>query len=127
MRIRRESNGLVWIPDKNPALEAELDKLYKRVPGQLQWWSDEKPSILKDAISFIRTVTSGFASPDIVEKRKNSCIQCPALLRTQKGLFCGGCNCGTWQLAALDGSYLPKLSWAGTTCPLQRPGFANSG
>lgn len=125
MRLRRDAHGNIWIPKENPALEAELDKLYVRVPGTLRWLS-KKPTLVEKTKEFVKTVTSGYVDDATYQTRLASCMGCPALVKNKKGSFCGGCSCGTWQLARLDGSTLPKLKWKRLRCPLGRPGFFGS-
>lgn len=45
MKIRQGIDGSVWIPRKNPELEAELDDKYDRVQGALKWWPKTSDSI----------------------------------------------------------------------------------
>lgn len=121
----------LWLTKANAKIEAELDAAYARVPGLLRWQIEDKP-LLDRFISFGRSLTSGTATPEVVEQRKRSCFGtetepvCPALKKTEQGSFCSGCSCGTWSLAKLDGEIAPKLSWKYLQCPLKRPGFSNS-
>lgn len=79
--------------------------------------------ILKQAYSYLRSVTSGKAAPEVVAQRVASCYApCPELLRTRQGDFCRACGCGMRPEAELH----TKLNYAYLECPLQRPGFSNS-
>ena len=122
----RWSNGIIYLTRRDPVIEAELDKLYPRLPGLLQWRS-AVPGILQKAASFVKSVSSGFASKEVIEERLKSCNGCHAMKMDQFGnKFCAACSCGSWQLAKLDGEVLPKLAWAHLDCPLHRKGFSNS-
>jgi len=120
VRIRHDPDGTIWIPEPNAALESALDALYPRIEGRLRWFKGKEESPIKQ---FVKTIVSGFVNDETYEKRKASCLSCPALIKNKKGMYCGGCRCGTWPLAQLDGTFLPKLRYWSTKCPLQRPGF----
>jgi len=78
---------------------------------------------IKQAYTYLRSVTSGQASPEIVAQRVNSCYApCSELLRTRKGDFCRACGCGMKPEAELHN----KLNYACLECPLKKPGFSNS-
>ena len=38
----RDQDGILWIPRKNPKLEAELDSEHERIGTQLKWKRKEK-------------------------------------------------------------------------------------
>jgi hypothetical protein len=118
--IRWVNDTVCFLDRPNPGLEAQLDAAFKRRPGLLQWDVPKKGALEKVA-SFISTVTSGQVSDDEYEARKQSCLACPALRVDKRGnKLCGGCSCGTWMLATLDGAFLPKLRWRSLKCPLNR-------
>lgn len=123
-----KATGEYWIPHNDHAIETMLDNQYERLKGELRW-RPRKGFIeaVSKAVSFIQTVTSGFAPESEVVKRTLACFgdgkeqpKCPGLITDTQGSYCGGCKCGTWQLANLDGSLLPKLSWSNLRCPLGR-------
>lgn len=104
----------------HPELEAHLDTLYKRVPGELQWYAPH--SYLSRARDFLTAITSGKISEEAFQQRLAICNKCPAMKVDKHGAkFCAACSCGTWKLAELDGS-TPKLKWASTRCPLKHWG-----
>ena len=82
---------------------------------------------------FLRSAISGFATPEVFERRLRSCFgadgvpPCPSLVPTEDGSgFCGACKCPKWRGARLKGDLLSKLVWRKLDCPLKRPGFTNS-
>lgn len=118
--IRQGPGDIVFIDRPNPELEAQLDARFQRLPGLLQWKVPNRGAVSL-AFEFVKTVTSGIVDDETLERRKQSCLACPAMAKdTQGNLFCAACSCGRWQLARLDGTFLPKLGWKGTKCPLGR-------
>lgn len=78
--------------------------------------------LLNQAYSYIKSITSGQASPEVIKQRVASCYApCSELLRTKKGDFCKACGCGFRPEAELHN----KLKYKYLECPLKRPGFSN--
>lgn len=117
---------------EKPSCEAEafLDKRYPRTEDGTRWLN-VKRSLVEKGIDVVKSVTSGFASPEVLARRKLSCFgdasteACDALVERQGGFYCGACGCGAWMLAKLDGETAPKLGWKKLNCPKGRPGFSN--
>lgn len=79
--------------------------------------------IFKQALSYVKSITSGQASEETIRQRAASCYApCSELLRTRKGDFCRACGCGMRPEAELHN----KLKYAYLECPLRKPGFSNS-
>ena len=38
----READGIIWIPRRDPKLEAELDEKHERIGNQLKWKKKEE-------------------------------------------------------------------------------------
>lgn len=80
-------------------------------------------SIFGKAYSYLKSISSGKASPEVIAQRAQSCYApCSELLRTKNGDFCRACGCGMRPEAELH----RKLGYAYLECPLKRPGFSNS-
>jgi len=78
---------------------------------------------IKQAYTYLRSVTSGQAAPEVVAHRVKACYApCSELQRTKKGDFCRACGCGMKPEAELH----TKLNYAYLECPLKKPGFSNS-
>jgi hypothetical protein len=127
-----EADGSLRLLAPNPDLEAILDARLERVPGELRWrraLDARSTGFVAKAASFVRSVTSGAASPETVALRRRSCFgqpgvaaPCEKLVTRDTGRFCAACGCGEWRLAELES----KLTWARLDCPLRRPGFSNA-
>lgn len=116
----RYHGNIAFIDRPNTELEHYLDSIYERVPGHLQWKVPHKGAI-QLATEFFKTITSGLCTDIEFENRKQKCLSCPAMVQDNSGIkYCSGCRCGRWQLAQLDGTFLPKLRWASLRCPLGR-------
>jgi hypothetical protein len=124
LRFDQEAQ-IFWLPSPNTSVEQYMDSILPRIPGTLQW-RNVKENIVKKAISFVKTVTSGIVSEEELEKRKLACFgdtntpACPAMQADKTGKYCGACGCGRWLLSNLDGTAAPKLQWTSTKCPLRR-------
>lgn len=108
----------IWLPRADAIIEADLDRRFERLPGQLRWRLTQ-PSMLQKASSLLGAITSGIISDEEAGVRLASCLKCNALVTEGEDKYCGACGCGRWLLAKLDGP-VPKLKWRGTVCPLKR-------
>lgn len=118
--IRWITDTLAYITEPNAELERLMDASFQRVPGLLQWRVPYR-GLVDKALEFGSTIASGFASDEVVAKRREACFSCPARMLDKRGnSYCSGCTCGRWMLADLDGKLLPKLRWAKTKCPLNK-------
>lgn len=136
-RMRRNADGTIFLTMPDPSAEARLDEVYDRI-GPLKWSGERRATgvvrKIQDVAEFAKSMASGEATEEIIEKRKASCFgdqktqapPCVALKVEGGRKFCGACGCGKWMLAELDGSTMPKLRHAFLNCPLKRPGFSNS-
>lgn len=126
-----ESSATYWIAKPNVVLEAKLDQMFSRISQDQLRWEVKTKSVVEKFSSVTKAVFSGWADEETITKRKRSCFgdgeqpQCPQLLVSSKGRWCGKCECGSTRLAQLDGSLVPKLRWRILDCPLGRPGFSN--
>ena len=112
--IRHAPDGSIWIPRPNPDLEAYLDNIYVRVPGELRWV--EEPSPVEKVKQYLTARFGGEVSEEEFERRLAICEECPGVVKRDTKRYCGLCGCGVKARAELH----KKLKMAKIVCPLKK-------
>lgn len=78
-------------------------------------WVPEKSTISK-ALSLVNALTSGGVDDATFEKRKGTCLGCPALKSMDDRIYCGACGCPQNSISELN----YKLKLRRSVCPMKK-------